>query len=67
MLAVGVKDAGFAVLRIPKDKVDGFQLLELIAKWNPAGLQTEVVFMGGGKGRCRSSRYVAARGLVSAI
>jgi hypothetical protein len=35
LLAVGVKDAGFAVLRMPKEKFGhGFLLIEMVDRWN---------------------------------
>jgi len=37
LMAVGVKGAGFAVLRMPRKKFDGFELLELVHRWNREG------------------------------
>ncbi len=34
LMAVGVKGAGFAVLRMPKAKFDGFKLIEMVERWN---------------------------------
>lgn len=34
LLAVGVKGAGFAVLRIRKERFDGFELLKMVHRWN---------------------------------
>lgn len=34
LMAVGVKGAGYAVLRMPRKRFDGFRLIEMVARWN---------------------------------
>ncbi len=41
LMAVGVKDAGFAVLRMPRKKYDGFRLIEMVDRWNHKGSNPE--------------------------
>ncbi len=48
-MAVGVKGAGFAVLRMAKKKFDPFRLLELSCRWNPAKLKSEGVYDQGSR------------------
>lgn len=37
LLAVGVKGAGYATLRMPKKKFDGFRLIKMVDRWNHEG------------------------------
>lgn len=34
LMAVAVRGAGFATLRMPRERYDGFKLLELVHRWN---------------------------------
>ncbi len=34
LTAVGVNGAGYAVLRLPRKKFDGFKLIEMVYRWN---------------------------------
>ncbi len=37
LMAVAVRGAGYAVLRMPKAKFDGFKLIEMVDRWNREG------------------------------
>ena len=64
LLAIAVRGCGYVTLKTPRKQYDGFKLLELSCRWNPAKSESEGVLETRGRGR--SSRYGALRRSLTA-